>query len=425
MNPKIQKLKLLPGFRAEHLHSPSENGQGSWVAMTFDNKGRLITSDQYGWLYRMELPDPGSGDTLVVGSQNEGYDAPSQEAGPGSVFVYQRRDGAWTQEAMLRASRPQDNVLFGRAVEVSAFGNVIAVGAPYETIEVDSTMQSGAGAVYVFKKQAGAWVEQQAVNAPNPQRYDLFGWGVRLSENGRTLAVLAAEQNYMTEDLETGGWPNRNNTVYVFEARSDGWNLAAELEGSANDPHFGGTAHEAEGQSEGFDLSADGRTLAIASPFAGAEDGGAGLVRIYRRRGPHWMAAGATLTPTLSDRRSFGLRLTLSANGRTLVAFADRDDGAYGQPYVVAFDYLHHQWQQAAIFETPGPQIASGFANSLALSWSGRRLAVGDQRHLVRAVDQRHVETWRVGQQVGEGRLSSARRTIEQQPLLRRHSEPG
>jgi putative heme-binding domain-containing protein len=55
-NPKIDKLKLLPGFMAEHLYSPAEHEQGSWVAMTFDDKGRLITSDQYGALYRLELP---------------------------------------------------------------------------------------------------------------------------------------------------------------------------------------------------------------------------------------------------------------------------------------------------------------------------------------------------------------------------------
>jgi len=58
-NPKIDKLKLLPGFRAEHLYSPGENDQGSWVAMTFDNKGRMITSDQYGAIYRLELPAVG------------------------------------------------------------------------------------------------------------------------------------------------------------------------------------------------------------------------------------------------------------------------------------------------------------------------------------------------------------------------------
>ena len=60
LNPKLEKLKLQPGFKAEHLFCPSENDMGSWVSMTFDNKGRLITSDQYGTLYRMEIPPIGS-----------------------------------------------------------------------------------------------------------------------------------------------------------------------------------------------------------------------------------------------------------------------------------------------------------------------------------------------------------------------------
>lgn len=60
-NPKIDKLKLLPGFKAEHLYTPSEHDQGSWVSMTFDEKKRLIVSDQYGFLYRLTLPPMGSG----------------------------------------------------------------------------------------------------------------------------------------------------------------------------------------------------------------------------------------------------------------------------------------------------------------------------------------------------------------------------
>ncbi|WP_338871478.1 heme-binding protein [Spirosoma sp. SC4-14] len=62
-NPKVEKLKLQPGFKAEHLYSPSENKQGSWVAMTFDDKGRMIVSDQYGSLYRLKIPAIGSGST--------------------------------------------------------------------------------------------------------------------------------------------------------------------------------------------------------------------------------------------------------------------------------------------------------------------------------------------------------------------------
>jgi putative heme-binding domain-containing protein len=73
-NPKIDKLKLPPGFKAEHLYSPEEHDQGSWVAMTFDNKGRMITSDQYGAIYRIELPAVGDTtkvkvEKLIIGSE--------------------------------------------------------------------------------------------------------------------------------------------------------------------------------------------------------------------------------------------------------------------------------------------------------------------------------------------------------------------
>ena len=75
-NPKVDKLKLPAGFQAEHLYSPAENDQGSWVAMTFDNKGRMITADQYGALYRLELPLVGDTtkpkvEKLTIGSESD------------------------------------------------------------------------------------------------------------------------------------------------------------------------------------------------------------------------------------------------------------------------------------------------------------------------------------------------------------------
>ena len=60
LDPKVEKLKLLPDFKAEHLYSPSESKNGSWVAMTFDDKGRMITCDQYGYLYRLTIPSIGT-----------------------------------------------------------------------------------------------------------------------------------------------------------------------------------------------------------------------------------------------------------------------------------------------------------------------------------------------------------------------------
>lgn len=316
------------------------------------------------------------GNTLAVGAQYEGYDAPSQEAGPGAVFVFTRRGGEWTQQAMLRAANPQDGASFGRSVEVSAFGAVIAVGAPEESVSVDGGRQSRAGAVYVFSKRGSEWTPHAELRAPAPESHDLFGLGVRLSKDGRTLAVLAAEQNDGTEDFDNGGWPGRDNTLYVFGRDGAEWALQAEFTGSPADPMLGGTSYEPEGQVEGFDLSADGRLLAIASPFAAGPDGGAGVVRLYRRVGGVWRPSGA-LTPSLADRRMFGLRLSLSSDGRMLAATSQRDDGAYGQPYVVVFVRRDGRWTQASALQSPAWPQYSSFGDSLALSWSGKRLVVG------------------------------------------------
>ncbi|MGB7528136.1 c-type cytochrome [Sphingobacterium cellulitidis] len=63
-NPKTDKIVLPEGFEIEHIYSPSDDKKGSWVSMTFDDKGRMITSDQFGGLFRVELPPLGSDSTV-------------------------------------------------------------------------------------------------------------------------------------------------------------------------------------------------------------------------------------------------------------------------------------------------------------------------------------------------------------------------
>lgn len=56
------------GFVVEKLYSPSDMDQGSWVSITKDDKGRFITSDQYGALYYVEVPEIGSNGKIKVDS---------------------------------------------------------------------------------------------------------------------------------------------------------------------------------------------------------------------------------------------------------------------------------------------------------------------------------------------------------------------
>ncbi len=63
----VEAIKLKEGFQVELLYSVPKEVEGSWVAMTQDDKGRLIVSDQYGSLYRVTPPGLGgaSGETKV------------------------------------------------------------------------------------------------------------------------------------------------------------------------------------------------------------------------------------------------------------------------------------------------------------------------------------------------------------------------
>lgn len=56
--PTTLPVTTLPGFKAEKIYDVDKGTQGSWVGMTVDHKGRLITTDQYGGIYRVTLtPD--------------------------------------------------------------------------------------------------------------------------------------------------------------------------------------------------------------------------------------------------------------------------------------------------------------------------------------------------------------------------------
>ncbi|WP_395738792.1 c-type cytochrome [Prosthecobacter sp.] len=52
----VDKIKVAKGFKVELLYSVPKEKEGSWVAMTQDDKGRMICSDQYGALYRITPP---------------------------------------------------------------------------------------------------------------------------------------------------------------------------------------------------------------------------------------------------------------------------------------------------------------------------------------------------------------------------------
>ncbi len=61
----IELIKAKKDFRVELLYSVPKATQGSWVSLCVDPKGRLITSDQYGKLYRITPPPLGGKEEAI------------------------------------------------------------------------------------------------------------------------------------------------------------------------------------------------------------------------------------------------------------------------------------------------------------------------------------------------------------------------
>ena len=59
-------LQVPAGFQVELLYTVPKADQGSWVGITVDSKGRLITCDQYGSLYRVTVPKLGTSEGTKV-----------------------------------------------------------------------------------------------------------------------------------------------------------------------------------------------------------------------------------------------------------------------------------------------------------------------------------------------------------------------
>ena len=52
----VELIKVKKDYKVELLYSVPRDTQGSWVSLCVDPKGRLITSNQYGKLYRITPP---------------------------------------------------------------------------------------------------------------------------------------------------------------------------------------------------------------------------------------------------------------------------------------------------------------------------------------------------------------------------------
>jgi hypothetical protein len=186
----------------------------TWSQQTHIEASNTESSDWFGTSVSLSA----SGDLLAVadflensaatGINGDQTDISADNAG--AVYIYERRDNDWQQQAYIKASNTDSEDQFGAEIALSADGNTLAVASPYEDssatgINGDQSNSSSTlwppGAVYVFTRTGTDWLQQAYVKASNTDegwaesyeflQNDDFGESLALSRDGATLVIGA------------------------------------------------------------------------------------------------------------------------------------------------------------------------------------------------------------------------------------------
>jgi hypothetical protein len=248
----------------------------TWKQQAYVKASNTGAADLFG----ASLALSGDGNTLAVGALDEdgsstginGADD-NDATGSGAIYVFRFRNGAWSQQAYIKASNTERNDALS-IVALSRDGNTLAAAA----FDEDSTAtgvnadQSGphesdlsTGAVYVYVFDGAEWSQQAYLKASNTGANDEFGVRLALDDSGDLLAVGTPLEDGSGLGLNPAQDDSADDAGAVYLFRRDGteWAEILYLKAPNTEAYdeFGATVA----------LSNDGRVLAVG---ARVEDGG-------------------------------------------------------------------------------------------------------------------------------------------------------
>ena len=154
-----------------------------------------------------------SGDYLIVGAYAEDEDASGNNSfnGAGSAYIFKNNAGNWVQLNKIVASDRSFVDRFGEAVDIS--GDYAIVGAYFESQDASGgNTLTTSGSAYIFKNTAGSWKQVNKLVASDRSAEDRFGEAVAISGN---YAMVGA----WNEDEDANGSVTLNDagSVYIYK----------------------------------------------------------------------------------------------------------------------------------------------------------------------------------------------------------------
>ena len=378
------------------LGTVASNGHVARAVTTISQLGLDLdgeaANDQSGYSVAMSA----DGNRIAIGARYN--DGSGNNAG--HVRVYTLANGTWTQTGSdINGEAAGDNS--GWSVAMSADGNRIAIGAPYN----DGSAPE-AGHVRVYSWNGTAWT-QTGSDIDGEAGIDWSGSSVAMSSNGNRIAIGASMNDGTGGDAGHVRVYSWNGTTWTQtgsdidgEAASDnsGSSVAMSTDGNRivigaqrNDDSgnmaghvrvysWNGTAWtqtgsdidgEAAEDQSGYSvaMSADGTRIAIGAILNDGNGITAGHVRIYTLANGTWTPTGSDIDGQDAGDYS-GYSLDMSADGNHIVI------GAISADHARVFSLVNGAWLQTAS-DIDGEAAGDNSGFSVAMSASGTRIAVG------------------------------------------------
>lgn len=226
-----------------------------WNGTAWIQKGLDINGDAANDSFGTSVSMSNNGTVIAVGApMNSGT-----FVNGGQVKIYEWNTTAWVQKGNdIGGEEVYDR--FGFSVSLSADGNVVAIGAIWNS---DNGTQ--AGHVRIYEWNSTAWV-QKGADIDGEAYNDNSGWSVSLNADGNTVAIGAKGNDGTT------GFNAVQGHVRVYGWNSTSWiQVGDDIDGEA-DPDYFGTAVE---------ISADGSIVAGGGPWNVGNGTSSGSVRVF------------------------------------------------------------------------------------------------------------------------------------------------
>lgn len=313
------RMAVLPSQEVRHMAATAmRSGQHPGLgAGLWRQQAKLVASDA--------ITDDNFGDAVAIEGSTALIAARDKDGLTGAVYVFERSGSRWTQQAELTAHGGAQADAFGWSLALSGDTAVIgAIGANHLS-----------GAVYVFVRSGGAWVQQAELTASDATQFAGFGWSVAV--DGSTLVV---------------GDPNRNGSgvAYVFTRRQGVWTQQAELTDPQNTTF----------DSFGFSVAATTSTIVVG---AQGTRNNTGAVYVYTSSGTTWTRQATLTASDGAPSDSFGAALAIT--GTTLIAGAIGKNRETGAAYV--FERIGVTWMQQAELTATDGRLLAQFGDAVAI----------------------------------------------------------